>query len=278
MYNANYQNTQLRLREELTQCGYNPSMKDYITNMIMQVLNFPKKTTQARHFIKTLNQDRLIMVWYPMSIPFGKKSYNVPLLIYFMKNIPKEPPQIFLEVVQGSAANPTNKDVNPNSKQVTTNTLKNWSQYSNIENAMNEIYASFTNVFPIYKTSGNSNPPPSQNSTGYGNNNASGGGGIYNVLNNAVQNAYQQQKYGQRSVYQPPTHSIYGRSMTLEGNQNKEQSSNTFGGGIYGQNNNNNNNNNTFGGGIYGQNNNNNNNTFGGGIYGQNKNNNNNTF
>ena len=278
MYNANYQNTQLRLREELTQCGYNPSMKDYITNMLMQVLNFPKKTTQARHFIKTLNQDRLIMVWYPMSIPFGKKSYNVPLLIYFMKNIPKEPPQIFLEVVQGSAANPTNKDVNPNSKQVTTNTLKNWSQYSNIENAMNEIYASFTNVFPIYKTSGNSNPPPSQNSTGYGNNNASGGGGIYNVLNNAVQNAYQQQKYGQRSVYQPPTHSIYGRSMTLEGNQNKEQSSNTFGGGIYGQNNNNNNNNNTFGGGIYGQNNNNNNNTFGGGIYGQNKNNNNNTF
>ena len=267
MYAANYQNTQLRIREELAQCCYKPNMKDYITNMIMQLMNYPKKTTQARHFIKNMNQDKIMMVWYPMSVPFAKKYYNVPLQIYIMKNIPYEPPQIFLEVVQGSAANPTNKDVNPTTRQITTNTLRNWGQYSNIENAMNEIFASFSNVFPIYKTSGTTNPP-SQNS-GY--RNSSSGNGIYNALNNAAQNAYQQNKYGppqQRSNYQPPTHSIYGRSMTLE---KKEESPNTFGGGIYG--NNNTNNNNTFGGGIYGNNNTNNNNTFGGGIYGTKNNN-----
>ena len=247
-------------------------MKDYIANMIMQLMNYPKKTTQPRHFIKNMNQDKIMMVWYPMSVPFANKKYNVPIQIYIMKNIPYEPPQVFLEVVQGSAANSKNRDINPTTRQIITNTLRNWNQYSNIENAMNEIFSSFSNVFPIYKTSGTSNPP-SQNS-GYGNNLS--GSGIYNVLNNAVQNSYQQNRYGppqQKSAYQPPTHSIYGRSMTLE---KKEESSNSFGGGIYG--NNTNKNTNTFGGGIYGNNNNTNTNTFGGGIYGNNNNTNPNTF
>ena len=283
MYDANSQNTQLRLRTELAQCSYNPTMKDYISNMIMQIMNYPKKTNPTRHFIKNMNQDKIIMVWYPMSIPFNGRNYNVPLQIFIMKNVPYEPPQVFLEVVQGSAVNPANKDVNPNSRQIFTNTLRNWSQYSNIENAMTEIFRSFSTTFPIYKTS--SSTPPSQNSA-YGGS-GSAGGGIYNVLNNAVQNAYQQNKYApsQKSAYGPyqaPTSNIYGRSMTLEGNNNQNNNNNqpnTFGGGIYSNNNQNNNNNqpNTFGGGIYGNNNqnksNNQPNSFGGGIYGEQKSN-----
>ena len=74
MYDANSQNTQLRLRTELSQCSYNPNMKDYLANMIMQIMNFPKKTNQARHFIRNMNQDKIIMVWYPMSVPFANKN------------------------------------------------------------------------------------------------------------------------------------------------------------------------------------------------------------
>ena len=95
MYDANSQNTQLRLRTELAQCGYNPSMKDYISNMIMQIMNYPKKTNPSRHFIKNMNQDKIIMVWYPMSIPFNNRNYNVPLQIFIMKNVPYEPPKYF---------------------------------------------------------------------------------------------------------------------------------------------------------------------------------------
>ena len=270
MYNAAPQNTQIGIRTELDKCSYSPNMKDYLTNMIMQVMNYPRKQAQARYSVKNMGQDKIIVVIYPMSVPFMKKSYNVPIQIFFMKNIPYEPPQIFLDVVQGSAPNPQNKDVDQSTRRVMTNTLKNWGQFSNIENAMNEIFASFSAVFPIYKTSGK-NPPaaqktayqPAQNSgyqpntsqyagykpnqsSIYGNNNAgTGGGGIYHVLNNAVQNAYQDNKYG---PYQAPTTSIYGRSMTLEGNagQNKPNT-NAFGaGGIYAQNNN-------YGqGGVYG--------------------------
>ena len=279
MYGANAQNTLIRLREELTQCSYNQNMKDYLANLIMSIMNYPKKRTQVRHFIKYMNQNKIIMIWYPMSVPFSGNNYDVPLQIYIMKNVPYEPPQIFLEVVQGSAANTSNKDIDPNNNRIMTNSLRNWSQYSIIDNVMNEIYSSFCRVFPIYKkkSTNNFNSPPPQVVP------PSGGGNIYGQLVNEVKNMYQQNKGGLYG-FQPPTKNIYGRAMSIETNNNNnynnnQQPPNQFcgGGGIYG-NNNNNQQPNSFGGGIYGNNNNNNNNqqqpsSFGGGIYGNNNNN-----
>ena len=133
MYSANAQNTLLRLRGEISQCSYAPQMKDYISNLIYTTMNYPKKTVQARHFIRNMGYDRIIMVWYSMSVPFGGKSYNVPLQIFIMKNVPYEPPQIFLEIVQGSAPNTKNRDIDPNTRRIMTPTLRNWNQYSIME-------------------------------------------------------------------------------------------------------------------------------------------------
>ena len=271
MYNANAQNSILRLRTELSECSYNQNMKDYLANLIMSVMNFPKKTAQVRHFIKNMGGNKIIMVWYPMSVPFMGRNYNVPLQIYIMKNVPYEPPQIFLEVTQGSGANTKNTDIDPNNNRIMTNSLRNWNQYSVMDNVMNEIFASFSRTFPIYKKSANDN----QQQQGAG-----GGGGIYNMIKNEVFNLYQNNRgnnnQGQGNFYgfQPPTKNIYGRAMTREGDNNQQQP-NSFGGGIYGNNNNYNNQQqpNSFGGGIYGNNNNNNNNNpnqFGvGGIFDQ---------
>ena len=88
-----------------------------------------------------------------MSVPFNNRNLYVPLQILFIKNIPEEAPKVFLDLIEGTAPNPKNPDIDVNSKQIKTTTLKNWNQYSNIENAMNEIYNSFGNVFPVYKTS-----------------------------------------------------------------------------------------------------------------------------
>ena len=269
MFDPKSQNSLLRLRTELNDCCYDPKMKDFISTMIIRIMNYPKKTTEPRHCIKMMSQNKIMMIWYPMSVPFMNRSYNVPIQIYIMKYVPYEPPQIFLEVVQGSAANSSNKDINTKTNQIMTKTLKNWNQYSVIENVLDEIFQSFSKVFPIYKKKTNQQPPI-QNQPPVG------GGGIYGMMHNEVNNLYQQQnnnnpynpmaKYG----FQPPTKSIYGRSMTLNENRNRPQP-NSFGGGIYG--NNNNQQPNSFGGGIYGNNNNQQPGSFGGGIYGNNNNN-----
>ena len=303
MYSANAQNTILRIMGELNQCSYNPRMKDYISNLIYSTMNYPKKVQQARHFIKNMGPDRIMMVWYPLSIPFGGRNYNVPLQIYIMKNIPYEPPQIFLEVVQGSAANATNKDIDPKTNRVMTYSLRNWNQYSTIDNVMNEIYASFSKIFPIYKKSSQPSAPapvaspppvipPSSNPSPF-----PGGGGIYGNLVGEVQNLYQQntnrnlnynfynnnQNKGNAYGYQPPATNIYGKAMSNEGNKN--YNNNNYNNYNNNYNNNNNQQPSSYGGGIYGNNNNYNNNnnnnnpqpnSFGGGIYGNNNNNNNN--
>lgn len=148
MYDAN---TRLRLLNELATCTYHPNSKDYVANIIMQIMNFPYKQGQARHFLKVIDGSKIVMVWLPMSVPFGKKSYSVPLQIFLMKNTPYEAPQIFVEVVQGSAINSKNKDIDINTRRILTNSLRSWSQYTSIDNVMSEILASFKNVFPIYK-------------------------------------------------------------------------------------------------------------------------------
>ena len=229
-----------------------------------------------------------------MSVPFGGRNFMVPIQIYIMRNVPYEPPQFFLEIVQGSAANATNKDIDVNTNRIMTNSLRSWNQYSTIDTVMNEIYASFSKTFPIYKKSSQSSAPPPAPPV-------VNPGGIYGNLVGEVQNLYQQNtnsnlnynfynnqnKGGNIYGYQPPAKNIYGKAMSNNTNNNYNNNNynnnnynnnnnqpNSFGGGFYGNNNNNNNynNNNSFGGGIYGNNNNNNNNNnqnYGGGIYNQ---------
>ena len=314
MYNANAQNSIIRVRTELNDCSYDPSMKDYLANLIVSTMNFPKKNSQVRHFIKNMGQNKIVMIWYPMSIPFAGKNYNVPLQIYIMRNVPYEPPQIFLEVVQGSAANPSNKDIDPNNNRIMTNSLRNWNQYSTMDSVMNEIYNSFSRVFPIYKKTSN-NPQPQQPQQPQYQQGVSGGGGIYGMLVNEVKNMYNQNLSNQNNnnkgvfAFQPPKQSIYGQAMSSGVNNNYNNNNNNYNNNNYNNNYNNNNYNNnnynnnnqqpqSFGGGIYGNNSNNNNNniynnnnnynnnynnnnqqqpqSFSGGIYGNNNNNNNN--
>jgi rubrerythrin len=143
----------LKLKKTLDECNYNSSNKDCIIKDIMSVLNYKKKKNEAKFFLKTKNQDKIIMVFFPMSVELIYKSYNTPINIFFPKNYPNEPPQIFLEQAKGSVLNSHNYDVDPNTKQIMTYTLKHWSYDPKIESVMNEIYNSFKNIFPMYKES-----------------------------------------------------------------------------------------------------------------------------
>ena len=140
------------IKNLLINCKYNQDKIDYLTNEIIKIINFPKKERPAKYFFRSFNEDKIIMIWYPTSIKFVSKSYNVPIQIFLLKNYPIEAPHIFLEVVEGSAPNPKNKDVDQYTKRIMTNALKIWNQNSNIEDVMKEIVASFTDAFPIYRT------------------------------------------------------------------------------------------------------------------------------
>ena len=132
-------------------CGYPPNVTDSLIELITQIMNYPYVKSPPQYKIKTKNQEKIIAVRCPMEIPFNKKNYEVPIVIFFSKFIPLEPPKIFLEVSKGSAINPKTKDVDIHSRKILTPSLLSWNQSSNIINILNEIRSCFSKVFPIYK-------------------------------------------------------------------------------------------------------------------------------
>lgn len=245
MYDSN---TKIRLLNELSTCTYLPANKDYLANMIAQVMNYPSKQGQARHYIKQLSTDKIIMVWFPMAVPFGGRNYSVPLQVYFMKNSPYEPPQVFLEVVTGSAVNTKNHDIDPNTRRILTNSLRCWNQYTPMDTVMTEILTSFKATFPIYKVK---NPaqqaqqqqPIQPNLQTYGQQQfgtqqqqpAANYYGLYGYQQQAQAPKPATQAQG-NYYFAPPTTSIYGQSMIAGQPQQQQQAQAQQGGGIYSNN------------------------------------------
>ena len=147
----NGKNLKHELFSAVSLCGYPPNVIDSLIELITQIMNYPYVKSTPQYKIKTINQEKIIAVRCPMEIPFNKKVYEIPIVIFFSKFIPLEPPKILLEVSKGSAINPKAKNVDINSRKITTPSLLLWNQSSNIIVILNEIKASFSSVFPIYK-------------------------------------------------------------------------------------------------------------------------------
>ena len=177
MYEINKQNEKINIIRDVNSCDYLPRMKDYIINMITQIIDFPKKSIKPKYLVQNKDNEKSIMIYYVMSIPYMQRNYNVPIKIYINKNVPSLPPQFNIEVVQGFAVNYNNRNILPNTTTIMTPTLHNWNTYSSIDNVMQEIFMSFSQIFPVYKPEPNV-PNRNQNQSYFNYNNN------YNNYNN----------------------------------------------------------------------------------------------
>ena len=132
-------------------CNYDPRDKGNLIDMIKSMLNYPKKVDRAKFFIKEIFQDKIIMAWYPLTVPFENKFLNVPIKIYFKRKFQDEAPLILLDIIPGYEINENNKNIEPKTRKITTLSLEAWNFYSHIENVLDEIYESFSKHFPFNK-------------------------------------------------------------------------------------------------------------------------------
>ena len=174
-------------------CGYPPNVTDQLIELISQVMNYPYVKSPPEYKIKTINQEKMIAVRCPMEITYNKKNYEVPIVIFFSKFIPLQPPRIYLEVAKGSAINPKIKDVDIQTRKIMVPSLLSWNSSSNFIAILNEIKASFSKIFPIYKLKKNSlneaeYSRPTINLTNNNTNDSIQTANTININNNAVFN------------------------------------------------------------------------------------------
>ena len=114
-----------KIKNLIEACGYDTNLKDYIEDMIVKVINYPKKKKEPYLDICEINSNYIIRIRYQMDIPFNKNHYSISLLIFILKTIPYDSPKLFLEVHKGVGICKSQKNINSNTGQITTNSLRN---------------------------------------------------------------------------------------------------------------------------------------------------------
>ena len=170
-------------------CNYPPNVTDYLMASINQIMNYPFVRSKPQYKIKTMNNQKIIAIRIPLDVPFNKKTYDVPIVVFFPNLIPLEPPKIFIEVAKGSAINPKVKDIEIKTRRIITPMLRTWEQNMSFINILNEIRNSFNNTFPVYKMKKNnqnenvrSNTSNNSNTININNN------AVFNIMNNNINN------------------------------------------------------------------------------------------
>ena len=212
----------MMIMDQVNKCSYPPNSREYMTTAIMDTLNFPEKQSQPKTIPTKIGNDLIIVVYFPMSVPFQASKLEVLVKIFFMKNVPYEPPQFFVDINPNIGVNSRNQDIDPSTGRIMVHSLRNWNQYCTFRQVLEEIRKSFGTIFPIFKitkpqVSSAMPMPPYAN---YQNQNA---GGVYQrptsiygqaMINNSMQPSvippYQQQPQQQPAMN---VASIYGNQQ-----------------------------------------------------------------
>ena len=131
-------------------CNYPPNVTDYLITSINQIMNYKYVKAKPQYKVKLINKEKIIAIRIQMDIPFNKKNYDVPIVVFFPILIPLESPKIFIEVLKGSAINPKVKDIEIKTRKIITPILRTWDQNTSFINILNEIRNSFSNTFPCF--------------------------------------------------------------------------------------------------------------------------------
>ena len=170
-------------------CNYPPNVTDYLMASINQIMNYPFVRSKPQYKIKTMNNEKIIAIRIPLDVPFNKKTYDVPIVVFFPNLIPLEPPKIFIEVAKGSAINPKVKDIEIKTRRIITPMLRTWEQNMSFINILNEIRNSFNNIFPVYKMKKNNQNENIRNNTSNNSNTINiNNNAVFNIMNNNINN------------------------------------------------------------------------------------------
>lgn len=152
--------------ETVIQCSYNKDYHNHITTNINYVnekkyhnFRMQKLNIQGKYWIGLFLD---IQTVYNMT-----QKYSIPIQILIPDNFPfiAPLPSVCLPS-PNTIINPENKDIDPNSCLISTNSIKKWDWSTSLNKIIEEISSSFNKAFPILQVQPGQNPNINRNSQG----------------------------------------------------------------------------------------------------------------
>jgi archaellum component FlaC len=141
------------LIDTISQCCYPLNIRDYIGNVLLDI---SKLSSSAKFFKVVKGNDQVIAIKYNIPTTFKDRKFDIPVIIYILKNFPYQAPEVYLEKSSDTGVSPKNTSIDPKTNRIYTNILNNWNINSKIGDLISEIIFSFNTNFPIYKLNNNS--------------------------------------------------------------------------------------------------------------------------
>lgn len=146
----------LNIMDAILQCDYTSSNKDIITLIIYDTFLGVNKVHMYmldKYNYKTAKFEKLIVVKCIITSQVNTKIYEIPILMYFPRLFPAEPPEVYIERNDEIGINPKSQlCVDKNSFRVKVPSILSWNMMkSTVAGLIKDLYKEFNSVFPVYK-------------------------------------------------------------------------------------------------------------------------------
>ena len=81
----NIQKLKHEIFSAISLCSYPPNVTNSLIEIIIQIMTYSHVKSDPHYKIKTVNNEKIIEVSCPLDVPFNKRSYEVPIVIFLKK-------------------------------------------------------------------------------------------------------------------------------------------------------------------------------------------------
>jgi hypothetical protein len=146
--------SQINILDAVVSCDYPVSNRDLIISIFYDCFMGKKCNMFMTYKLNqnTGNYEKVLVVRYFISIMLNTRVYEVPVLIYFPKMFPAEPPEIYVERNEEIAVNPKSGVVDRGTLRIYISSLRHWNMgNSNLNDIFLELSTEFSKCFPVYR-------------------------------------------------------------------------------------------------------------------------------
>lgn len=158
MYQQPQMKNPITLKEALLRSTYPKFRHEFLESFIKEKFSDPAYT--QLYLVQMSGNKNILTIEYKLSVPCGDRFYDLNMLLYLPELFPDYQPEFYIHPISPIGINKVylNGKIDANTLRINISNFKPFiPEELNIEEIVSEIFSSFTQSFPVYRSNGNVN-------------------------------------------------------------------------------------------------------------------------